>query len=382
MELNLLTESWTSLLMLIFLLCVFFFSEKNNRNIKHKQQPDRMQSSAQKDGHRPDTEENKETSLPAVGSWEFELEDEEYLNFLELFLSYELEKDGADGADGASELPLLKSFSSKLKERELHSLTFDVLTTVHRRQRDVQLTGRRQWSSHPPVFRAGHCYRPVTSAEPSTPSIWNKTQNPRISRSLSLSSVPGQKNSRQEGLFGLRRQNSLTSVQNTSAGHVSFDTSAFPISRHPEGLGLGSSTSPEAVVELQQCLDPRLEAEFPALGRLLEWMVRWADRRVLLGQHGNKGKGGGGGGGGPENEGIVIRVKASAPAILTALSLLQWRYSVVPGGGSHAHVPSVLLTEVDRKLDQESSVDTGYPGSTHTPVTAPERHLQQEKLSR
>ncbi|TNM91965.1 hypothetical protein fugu_018977 [Takifugu bimaculatus] len=111
----------------------------------------------QSECHPGGSSEDEQPSPPVFGVWEFELEDEEYLNFLELFFSYVLEKGGAD----EGELPLLKSFSSKLKERELHSLTFDVLTTVHRRQRDTHHLVRKHPGSDPPVFRAGCCYKPV-----------------------------------------------------------------------------------------------------------------------------------------------------------------------------------------------------------------------------
>lgn len=89
-------------------------------------------------------EDSPSLTLPVVGTWEFELEDEEYLRFLELFLSYVLEKDGPD-PDAGCDPPLLKGFCS-------HSLTFDDLTTLCRRQRD---------GCHAPMFRAGHCYKPV-----------------------------------------------------------------------------------------------------------------------------------------------------------------------------------------------------------------------------
>lgn len=85
-------------------------------------------------------------------------------------------------------------------------------------------------------------------------------------------------------------------------------------------------------VELQQGLDAKLEAQFPELGRLLEWMVRWADKRVLLGHPSRRReKERGVGDGGTASGGVVIRVKASAPAVLTALSMLEHR-SVFPKG--------------------------------------------------
>ncbi|XP_071321560.1 ciliogenesis and planar polarity effector 1 [Trachinotus anak] len=346
---------------------------------------------------RPDNDKGNEKSfLPVVGTWEFELEDEEYLNFLELFLSYVLEKDSSGGGDSGSELPLLKGFSSQLRERELHSLTFDVLTTIHRRQRDGHHPGRKHRSNDPPVFRAGCCYKPIKQGmtpEPQTSSIWSEAPISRAS--LSVSSLPGLKTGRQKGLFGLRQQSSVSLAQRMKGGHTGSETSpiqrAFPMGQPAESLIFGSSTSVEAVTELQQGLDPKLEAQFPELGRLLEWMVRWADRRVLLGHHGKKKKEKGGGVGGTDDEGVVIRVKASAPAVLTSLSLLEWRYAALLGTdrySAHIQVPEaqwtvapVLQPETYRKVERESSVDTGYPGSANTPITGLDHNAQQGELS-
>lgn len=355
----------------------------------------KIESVIQEESHPGDAKENEQPSLPVVGTWEFELEDEEYLNFLELFLSYVLEKDSCDGGDSGSELPLLKSFSSQLRERELHSLTFDVLTTIHRRQRDAPHPSRKNVVNDPPVFRAGCCYKPVkqgAATEMQTSSVWSETPVPRTS--LSVTSLPGLGDGRPKGLFGLRQQSSVPLGQRVKGDFFGSETSpkrcSFPKEQPSESLIFGSSTSAEAVMELQQGLDPKLEAQFPELGRLLEWMVRWADRRVLLGHHGKRKKEMGGGDGATADERVVIRVKASASAILTSLSLLQERYAALLGTDHYNaqiqvsqtqwNVSPVLQPEFDRKLERESSVDTGYPGSSNTPVVGLDHNLQQGEL--
>ncbi|KAK5852080.1 hypothetical protein PBY51_023582 [Eleginops maclovinus] len=331
-------------------------------------------------------EASEQPSLPVVGTWEFELEDDEYLNFLELFLSYVLEKDSADG-DSAGELPLLKGFSSQLRERELHSLTFDVLTTIHRRQRDVHHPARKNSGNDPPVFRAGSCYRPVKTSEPQTPSSWSETPASRAA----VTSPPRLATGRQKGLFGLRRQGTLG--QRMKGGLFGSDSSpvrsAFPPEQPSQSSIFGCSTFVETVIELQQGLGPKLETQFPELGRLLEWMVRWADRRVLLGHHSKKKKERGGGEGGTADEGVVMRVKASAAAILTSLNLLELRCTALLGAdrfSAHIQVPEtqwavspVLHPEVHRNLERESSVDTGYPGSAHTPII--DHNIQHGEMS-
>lgn len=383
--------------MVYSLLSFFFFSKKSKKvNRKHaKNTAVKTESVIQEETHPDDSKGNEQPSLPVVGTWEFELEDEEYLNFLELFLSYVLEKDGVDGGDSSSDLPLLKSYSSQLRERELHSLAFDVLTTV-RRQRDVHHSGRKHGSNDPPVFRAGCCYKPVKQearSEPQTSSVWSEAPISRTS--LSVNSLPGLRTGRQNGLFGLQQQNSVPSAQRMKAGHSGSPTnpirSAFAMGKSAENRMFGSLTLVEAVIELQQGLDPKLEAQFPELGRLLEWMVRWSDRRVLLGHHGKRKKERGEGVGVTNDDGVVIRVKASAPAILTSLSLLECRYAALLGTdcqSTHIQIPEtqwtvspVLQPAVDRNIARESSVDTVYPGSANTPITGLDHNLQQEEPS-
>lgn len=249
-------------------------------------------------------------TLPEVGSWEFELEDEEYPRFLELFLSYLLERGRGGGSGGGSsscseeaELPLIGCFWAHLQEHELHSLGFDVLTTLKRRQRDMRKSSARPQaqararpradSPRPPVFLAGRCFhaKRINSPEPERPPS-----------STSRPSFLVQPYSPSLGLWSGKQQ----------AG-VSLDLSPSPSITSFKAF----TSSPS--LELQQELDPDLEARFPTLGRLLEWMSRWADRRVLLRRMEEQKRGGAGG--------PAIRAKASAPAVLTALLLLERRYS-------------------------------------------------------
>ncbi|PWA26913.1 hypothetical protein CCH79_00000898 [Gambusia affinis] len=319
--------------------------------------------------------EKEQLPLPAVGSWEFELEDEEYLNFLELFLGYVLEKDAADGMDCGDEIPLLKGFCSQVREKELHSLTFDVVSSIHRRQRGGHLLERKHLGKPPSVFRAGCCYKPMKQdviPEPQTSSVWS--QAPVFGNSLSV----GRGTEKQKGLFS-HRQHSARLKEASVGSETSFIQNAL-ITENPSP---GFSSSVEAVTDLQQGLDPELEARFPELGRLLEWMVRWADRRILLGHHGNKKKDMAD----KQNDGVVIRVKTAAPAILTSLSLLEHRYAAQPQTERYTSysqvpemqwaVPLVLHSVVERKTERESSVDTGYPGSTNTPIIGPDHNLQR-----
>ncbi|XP_051907353.1 ciliogenesis and planar polarity effector 1 isoform X1 [Hippocampus zosterae] len=291
-------------------------------------------------------------SLPVIGTWEFELEDDEYLTFLELFLSYMLEKENSDGG----ELPLLKSFHAALRDKELHSLTFDVLTTIHRRQRNGQEL---------PVFRAGCCHRPAkggTTPESRTSAALNGACEAKSN--LFASPLSELRTERQTGLFSLRSQKRASGSDGNQ-----------------NALAFASSTTAEAIVELQQVPDPKLEARFPVLGRLLQWMLRWADKRVLLGHTGKKKK--------PKGEGmcedgIVIRVKTSAPALLTSLSLLERRFIHLlrPGCPEARWAITLLLqSEADTRLERHSTVETSRHRSVHTPVAGLDHIVDQGELS-
>lgn len=361
----------------------FYRGKKGKKGRKHAKPAAVQKIKTEPESLPEDGQRSRCPPLPTVGTWEFELEDEEYLRFLDLLLSYMLGKDGADGGESGGELPLLRGFSSRLRDSELHSLAFDALTSVHRRQRERKDRGR----DPPLVFRAGCCYKPVQqqqqqqwerAPESQTSSIWNEEL-------VSISSLPGL----QKGLFGLRQQQQsrgspgqkLTVVGDSSTLGGSFSP-AHPPESSPV---LGSSTSAEAAVDLQQGLDPKLEAQFPELGRLLEWMVRWADRRAPpRHQRASRSEKAA-----ADQGGVVMRVKASTPAVLMSLDMLRRRFDALLGTDRHvAHMqvpemrwtvaPALRPVEVDRRLQGDSGMEeAGSPGSASAPLTV----LDQEELS-
>ncbi|KAK7125268.1 hypothetical protein R3I93_020830 [Phoxinus phoxinus] len=276
------------------------------------------------------------SSAPTVGTWEFELEDEEYMLFLDLFLSYVLGKDRLDAEE--SELPLLSSFSQRFHARELHSVTFDMLTSLKRRQKDGRKRGARL-----PLFRAGHCFQtlPVTPEAPPVQDTDGSTN------ATSPWTLPGIQARKHQGLFSRRQHHTSTSKVNRTGSGV--DSAGFRI-LSPDELGV------------QMQLDSSMEIRFPRLARLLEWMMRWADRRVLLSQPMGKRTEG--------SDAVVIRVKGSTPAVLCALELLEERYSAALLGENthHSHYKllhqragpdaPVLQPITGWGRDRDSSVDT------------------------
>ncbi|CAM4728658.1 unnamed protein product [Leuciscus chuanchicus] len=276
------------------------------------------------------------SSVPTVGTWEFELEDDEYMLFLDLFLSYVLGKDRLDAEE--SELPLLSSFSQRFHARELHSVTFDMLTSLKRRQKDGRKRGARL-----PLFRAGHCFQtlPVTPEPPPVQDTHDTTN------ATSPWTLPGIQARKHQGLFSRRQHHTSMSKVNRTGSDV--DSVGFRI-LSPDELG----------VQVQ--LDSSIEIRFPRLARLLEWMMRWADRRVLLSQPMGKRSEG--------SDAVVIRVKGSTPAVLSALELLEERYSAALLGENTHHSHYKLLHQragpnapVMQPItgwgrDRDSSVDT------------------------
>ncbi|MBN3318195.1 CPLN1 protein, partial [Atractosteus spatula] len=333
------------------------FGKDNQRKWQSaKKKPDTLkESDKQREEIQSKGEPQESPALPVVGSWEFECEDEEYVQFLELFLSYVLEKDQADSGDPG--IPFLSCFSSLLREKELTSLVFDVHSTLKRRQ------SRRNGGGS--VFRPGSCYQwlpePLHSGGP--PASVHK---PHCSP-----------------MAGIAK---------------------------PEGW-LFKAVSPQDPPT--ETPDPELEPRFRVLGRPLEWMIRWSDRRLLCVP--TKAPR-------PPERRAAIRVKTSAPAVLAALRLLERRYTaglllekpspsrvnmrqgcpqqgklcIIDGRRRKGierpcpppHVPEqgytvapVVLAEMNWKAEKESSVDTGYPGSAGTPIIILDQEPQHSEVS-
>ncbi|KAL1783219.1 putative protein C5orf42-like isoform X1 [Sigmodon hispidus] len=285
---------------------------------------DKKKACHQKEGfqRKEDHETLGKKALPTVGVWEFERDDDEYINFLELFLSYVLERDLCSSDPG---IPFLTSFSGHLREHELNSLLFDVHTTLKRRQSKTRSEN---------VYRAGSCFAVIPdsyeceklfslnsvcaqnleSQALSSPELVNQSAN------TSENPLPEvMKNERKAGLFGLK-QKPIYRIQDDKrekpltqrpSKHSFWIPKSIETGRYSFQAVQCSAASP------QEDLPLALENAFGPIGRLVEWMVRWSDRRLLC------------------DSGVtqssckyspVIRVKTSAAAILTSLWLLEQPY--------------------------------------------------------
>ncbi|XP_057395747.1 ciliogenesis and planar polarity effector 1 isoform X9 [Balaenoptera acutorostrata] len=260
-----------------------------------------------------DHEKLLQNALPVIGVWEFERDDDEYIKFLELFLSYVLERDLLGSKDAG--IPFLTSFSGHLREHELNSLLFDVHTTLKRRQ------GKTKSQN---VFRAGSCF--VVAPESYE---YEKSENQTLSASVlvnqgirpflenPLNEV--NKNEGKSGLFGLK-QKSVYRIQDDNAEKTliqRLSNHSFCTPKSIETRRCIFKAIQRNDINPQEDLPLALNNTFGSIRRLLEWMIRWSDRRLLC------------------DFGLtassceyspVIRVKTSTAAILTSLWLLKQPY--------------------------------------------------------
>ncbi|XP_068106773.1 ciliogenesis and planar polarity effector 1 isoform X4 [Hyperolius riggenbachi] len=281
-------------------------------------------------------------ALPKVGTWEFECDDEEYSNFLDLFLSYLLEKDLIHNAEPG--VPFLTAFSQHLREHELNSLAFDVHTTLKRK------LGRAEIKS---VFRAGSCYRVTADQQNDSTLDSTAIQPPGTSEPPPVSCstvvlgkpVPSagryfRKNpaltSARSGLFGLqdpRTQKSSDDDCNVSSSVYTRDQYSYRLVQSKQ-----CTPSEELGIELQTKYSNEI--------KLVEWMIRWSDRRLFW----TSGK--------AElchvAPNTAIRVKTSSAAILTSMWLLEKPYLVPP---RQYIVAPVIRSAVKPSLHREASVD-------------------------
>ncbi|XP_063817208.1 ciliogenesis and planar polarity effector 1 isoform X2 [Pseudophryne corroboree] len=285
----------------------------------HSGKPNKAAS--EKTREKSDMPSESGSSVPIVGSWEFECDDAEYSDFLDLFLSYLLERDLLHSSEPG--IPFLTTFSQHLREHELNSLVFDVHTTLKRK------LGRPGIKS---VFRAGSCYKVNTDPNNTHSDSLNiagamqQTQGTTELTHALCSTVVVQKPSVlaqryfhsfrsrpsvRSGLFGLQDQRAPKT--NEDKHNVSF--SSLPTGHMCDQYSYGLihnkhfAPSEELGVELQ--------AKYSNVAKLVEWMIRWSDRRLFW----SSGK--------AEchvASSTAIRVKTSSAAILTSMWLLEKPY--------------------------------------------------------
>ncbi|XP_031215678.1 ciliogenesis and planar polarity effector 1 isoform X2 [Mastomys coucha] len=322
-----------------------------------------------------DHETSGKEALPIIGVWEFERDDDEYINFLELFLSYVLERDLCSSDPG---IPFLTSFSGRLREHELNSLLFDVHTTLKRRQSKT---------SSENVYRAGSCFAvtPESQESENLSSLNSAGAQNLESQALSASELGNQSGStsenplpevmnqkRRAGLFGLKQKpiyrvpddkREKPTVQRSSS-HSFWIPKSIKTGRHRFQALQGSAGPPREDLPLA------LKNMFGDAGRLVEWMIRWSDRRLLCDFGVTRL---------PCKYSPVIRVKTSAAAILTSLWLLEQPYSAAyTAKNGIVKVLESHRTESPVAAERESSTDIDSPIAVAARAGAEEGNDQSE----
>uniref|UniRef100_A0A2K6KEV1 Ciliosis and planar polarity effector complex subunit 1 n=1 Tax=Rhinopithecus bieti TaxID=61621 RepID=A0A2K6KEV1_RHIBE len=284
-----------------------------------------------------DHEKLSQNTLPVIGVWEFERDDDEYIKFLDLFLSYILERD----------LPY--SRDSKTKSQN--------------------------------VFRAGSCFvvAPESYESEKSSSLNDEDSMHLENQELSSSVRVNQgikpfleyplnevnKNERMSGLFGLK-QKSIYRIQDDTREKCLIQRSSNNIFWTPKSI-----KTRRCVFKAIECDDINPQEDLPlalntfgSIGRLLEWMIRWSNRRLLCDSGITESS---------SEYSPVIRVKTSTAAILTSLWLLEQPYfatykaknaiiQVVENHDTGCQiVPSI---ERESKSDAGSSVAVATPGGT------------------
>ncbi|XP_066458513.1 ciliogenesis and planar polarity effector 1 isoform X2 [Eleutherodactylus coqui] len=304
-------------------------------------------------------------SPPKVGTWEFECNDEEYPRFLDLFLSYLLEKDLHSTDPG---IPFLTAFSPQLREHELNSLVFEVHTTLKRK---LVRAGIRS------VFRAGSCFTfnsggfgDSVGLEGALPQAQATAESPLTVCPTVILGKPLRKRSFTNLLSKRSVRSGLFGLQDNGATKLKANDSNLSYTSLP-----ASSQYTYRLIQNKHCtpseeLGAELQAKYSNEAKLVEWMIRWSDRRLYW----SAGK--------AElchvPASTAIRVKTSSAALLTSIWLLEKPYL---GNSYNQHVPPpdyitapALQSDVNPKLqsktseaDECSKTDRDSPYTVHEP---------------
>ncbi|XP_054209211.1 ciliogenesis and planar polarity effector 1 isoform X32 [Homo sapiens] len=325
-----------------------------------------------------DHEKLSQNTLPVIGVWEFERDDDEYIKFLDLFLSYILERDLPYSRD--ADIPFLTSFSGKLREHELNSLLFDVHTTLKRHQSKTKSQN---------VFRAGSCFvvAPESYESEKSSSLNDEygmhLENQKLSSSvlvnqgikpfLQYPSNEVNKNEGMSGLFGLK-QRSIYKIQDDTREKCLIQRSSNHIFWTPKSI-----KTRRCIFKAIQCNDINPQEDLPlalntfgSIGRLLEWMIRWSNRRLLCDSGITESS---------SEYSPVIRVKTSTAAILTSLWLLEQPYFATYKA-KNAIIKMVenrdTGCQIGPNIERESKSDAGGSVAVATPGGTEERNGQNK----
>ncbi|XP_039203844.1 ciliogenesis and planar polarity effector 1 isoform X3 [Crotalus tigris] len=306
--------------------------------------------------------------MPLVGEWEFERDDDEYIKFLDLFLTYVLERDPLNHSESA--VPFLTCFSALLREHELHSLLFDVHTTLIRRQVRTEVQN---------AFRAGSCYTlGFGFSDSKLASLCDKKKKDYEKETLAneqpleLSDCDSvMRLAERRGLFG-QSQRSVSDSHNSSK---TFTPALVQCRSTPKTTLFQKyicKTGQVNDVTQQDEPVPEIHLKFNNISRLLEWMIRWSSKRMVQD---------------PSTTGAfqecqpMMHVKISSSAILSSLWILERRYGNKFQDQNCDLKPQKQcekFSTITPKLEKDGSEDTNSSSSEGAPADIQKGHAYGE----
>uniref|UniRef100_A0A8C4R7H5 Uncharacterized protein n=1 Tax=Eptatretus burgeri TaxID=7764 RepID=A0A8C4R7H5_EPTBU len=324
----------------------------------------------------------KETCLEGnnhhIGSWQFELGDAEYFRFLDLFLGYLLERELPVSGQLACEDPLMSSQSEHLREAAMRQASKSKMANnsgINQNDNAFMVTGL-----HPVLLQIWndlkdqggvHAENIIANKVEVDISLDRQDQTVRVAGfqqwgSQVLFKVNGcrkKEDTLQDGLFEMKRRTQLL-FNKDSAGKLL----AFPESLFLKFLDAFAKQTRNKVSGLQ-------ELKQGSSGRLITWLVQWANGRGLMNDCSLSTRGSQK----CKRNGTVMRINTSAQSIICGL----WLQS----GGSNDRLtqqaarcndellsltePEPALLQGDRQADETSDTDTD------TDSARPGLHLQE-----
>uniref|UniRef100_G3RH70 Ciliosis and planar polarity effector complex subunit 1 n=1 Tax=Gorilla gorilla gorilla TaxID=9595 RepID=G3RH70_GORGO len=239
------------------------------------------------------------------------------------------------------------------------------------------------------VFRAGSCFvvAPESYESEKSSSLNDEygmhLENQELSSSvlvnqgikpfLQYPSNEVNKNEGMSGLFGLK-QKSIYKIQDDTREKCLIQRSSNHIFWTPKSI-----KTRRCIFKAIQCNDINPQEDLPlalntfgSIGRLLEWMIRWSNRRLLCDSGITESS---------SEYSPVIRVKTSAAAILTSLWLLEQPYFATYKA-KNAIIKMVenrdTGCQIGPNIERESKSDAGGSVAVATPGGTEERNGQNK----
>uniref|UniRef100_UPI00358F770E ciliogenesis and planar polarity effector 1 n=1 Tax=Myxine glutinosa TaxID=7769 RepID=UPI00358F770E len=319
-----------------------------------------------------------------IGSWQFELGDVEYFRFLDLFLGYLLERELPVSGQIVCEDPLMSSQSKHLQEAAMRQASKSKMSNnsgINQNANTFMVTGLRPillqiWNDLKGQGGVNMDNIIANKVEVDIP-LDRQDQTVRVAGfqqwdSKVLFKVNGcrkKKDTLQDGLFEMKRR-TQPSFNKDSAGKLL----AFPESLFLKFLDSFAKPTRKKVSGLQ-------ELKLGSSGRLITWLVQWANGRGLMNDCSLSTRGSQK----CKKNGTVMRIKTSAQSIICGLWLqpggsydrLTQQAARCNGELLHLTEPEPVHLQVGRQADETSDTDSDSSGLNMKELDAPIRRCRK-----